>query len=70
LDLEKARSEIHVHKLPFYPFIFYTALGLDDLMGANPLLKPLEGVGPKNLEFFVMDVPALKSYVPRQQQVH
>jgi hypothetical protein len=37
------------------------ALGLD---GFDPLLGPLKGVGPKNLEFFVMDVPALKSLRP------
>ncbi len=28
------------------------ALGLMILMGANPLLGPLEGVGPENLDFF------------------
>jgi hypothetical protein len=58
-----ATSETHIHKITNL-LIFYIALGLDDLMGANPLLGPLEGVGPKNLEFFVMDVPALKSLRP------
>jgi hypothetical protein len=37
------------------------ALGLDDF---DPLLGPLEGVGPINLEFFVMDFPASKSLRP------
>ncbi len=36
----------------------------------DPLLGPLEGVGPINLEFFVMDLPASKSLRPASKQVH
>jgi hypothetical protein len=38
-------------KLPMYLF-FIWHLELIFLMGANPLLGPLEGLGPENLEFF------------------
>ncbi len=38
-------------KLPQYS-TFYMALGLNDFKGANPLLGPLEGVGPKNRKLF------------------
>jgi hypothetical protein len=55
-----ATSETHVHKITNLP-VFYMALGLDDF---DPFLGPLEGVGPINLEFFVMDLPASKSLRP------
>jgi hypothetical protein len=43
-------------KLPMYLF-FIWRLELIILMGANPLLGPLEGMGPENLEFFGPDMP-------------
>ncbi len=30
----------------------YMSLGLDDFDAGNPILGPLEGVGPENLNFF------------------
>ncbi len=36
-------------KLPLYgTLLFYMAIGLNDFDGENPLLGPLEGVGPEN----------------------
>jgi hypothetical protein len=43
--------ESQVHKITNTP-VFYMGLGLMILMGANPLLGPLEGVGPEILNFF------------------
>jgi hypothetical protein len=37
-------------KLPMYLF-FYMTLGLNDLVGTDPLLGPLERVGRENLDF-------------------
>jgi len=46
-------TEAHVLyiKLPMYLF-FHMALGLNDFDGGNPFRGPLEGLGPKNLDFF------------------
>ncbi len=41
----------HLHKIINVP-VFYMACGLMILMGANPLLWPLEGVGPEKSQLF------------------
>ena len=41
----------HVHKITYGPLID-TALYVMCLMGANPLLGPLEGLGHESLNFF------------------
>ena len=41
----------HVHKITFGPLID-TALYVMCLMGTNPLLGPLEGLGHESLDFF------------------
>ena len=54
----------HVHKITYGPLID-TALFVMCLMGANPLLRPLEGLGHESLDFhgptfpmaLVMDLP-------------
>ncbi len=38
-------------KLPLYQ-LCYMSPGLDDYDAGNPLLGPLEGVGPENLNYF------------------
>jgi hypothetical protein len=45
-------SETHVHKITNVIPVFYMPLSLN-LVGANPLLQPLEGVwvGPENISF-------------------
>jgi hypothetical protein len=40
----------HVLKITNVP-VFYMALRLNDLLEANLLLRPLEWVGPENLDF-------------------
>jgi hypothetical protein len=47
---EYSCSKLMFIKLPKY--LFYKALGLNDFDGANPLIRPLEGVGPENFDFF------------------
>ena len=53
-----------VHKITYGPLI-ETALYVMCLMGANPLLGPLEGLGHEILNFhgptLVMDLPASKT---------
>ena len=41
----------HVHKITYGPLIDM-ALNVICLMGANPLLEPLEGLGHESLNFF------------------
>ena len=41
----------HVHKITYVPLID-TALYVMCLMGANPFLGPLEGLGHESLDFF------------------
>ncbi len=45
-------------KLPMHLF-FYMAFGLNDFVGANALLGPLEGVGPE------MVAQCVKGLLPR-----
>ncbi len=40
-------SKTHVLKITKVP-VSYMSIGLNDFDGANPLLGPLEGVGPEN----------------------
>jgi hypothetical protein len=47
----RAATKLMYIKLPMYLFLIWR-LVLMILMGANPLLVPLEGVGPENLDFF------------------
>jgi hypothetical protein len=51
-----ATSETHLHKITNVPGFYLTNDVI--LMGANPLLGPLEGVGPSNY------LPASKSLHP------
>jgi hypothetical protein len=48
-----ATSETHIHKITNvqYGTFFIWCLNLMTLMGADPLLGPLKGVGPQNLVF-------------------
>jgi hypothetical protein len=65
-------SKTHVHKITNRP-VFIWRLGSMILMGANPLLGPLERVGPESLDFqgpplpkaLEMDFPLSKSLLPR-----
>jgi hypothetical protein len=50
--LSASNSQTHLNKITNVP-VYYMALGLLMIsMGAIPLLGPLEGVGPENLDFF------------------
>jgi hypothetical protein len=70
LGPEMATNETHVHKITNVPSFFLMALGLNDFVGANPLLGLLEGVGPERatsetsaiwaLKKVVMDLPKIK----------
>jgi hypothetical protein len=46
-------SNTHVYKITNVPVFFYMALGLDYFDGANPLLRPSEGISPEDLVFFL-----------------
>ncbi len=56
--MEGVDPETPVHKTTKVP-VFYVAFGLNDLMRANPLLGPLEGVS------LVMDVALIKIITSR-----
>ncbi len=51
-DLSSAHScsKTHIHKITNVP-VFYMVHGLHDLIGANQLHWPLEGMGLGNLDF-------------------
>jgi hypothetical protein len=50
-NTEYSCSQTHVHKITNVP-VFIWRLVLMILMGANPLLSSLEGMGPESLDFF------------------
>jgi hypothetical protein len=66
-----ATRETNVHKITNIQYLFfYMALGLNDLMGADPLLGPLEGVGLEKRDIWGSGMATRETHVHKITNVH